>query len=501
MSEHAFDAARRHGYRGYFYFPSLEPADQMPVWTREEIARKVNWLYNNFGAVSMIIDGLAIDEVDTGIWPKAVTSNPAFNKAVTSRFDQECGEALVFDEAGKLNYYTGQFSARQNIRLFGDYFAQKLHPGDGSVVPSVAFVPMWQVANARHLPFAQDQWRDGVRTNKRGRALQYRLLRSRDGKQTEDVSADDMLHFHDVFLPGQRRGMSGLASVARKLFTIDDIERAESNGVLLRAIPAYVLQRADGDEGAPVSLPGTKMVEEQTTPDGKTIRVQRVMAADAAEVSVADLPYGWDMKVVESNRAQSSMEFTKTLLADVAYSQLMPPEYVFFLSGLGQGTVARLVLQRVQRIINFHRHHQIIPQYCKPIYNFWLWHRIKAGIFDGVEGGVPDDWWAVKHNCPALMTVDLGREGRLFDERLESGKMSPETYHGMQGEDPDDVEDEVLAASVRRAKKLAALRAANPDVEIPDPFAAKAAAAPAPAPSADPADDPNADPNNPDPNA
>jgi capsid protein len=489
MSEHAFDAAKRLNYRGYFYFPTLEPADQMTAWTREEVARKVNWLYNNFGAVSMIIDGLAIDEVDTGIWPKAVTSNPAFNKAVTARFDQECGEANIFDEAAKLNYYTGQFSVRQNIRLYGDCFIQKLHPGEGSTVPSVAFVPMWQVANASTTRFPQDQWRDGVRTNTRGRALQYRVLRNRDGTSHADVSADDMLHQHAVFLPGQRRGISGLASVARKLFTIDDIERAESNGVLLRAIPAYVIQRAEGDDGGAALLPGTKHVEEQKTPDGQTIRVQKVMAGDGAEVSVADLPHGWDMKVVESNRALSSMEFTKVLLSDVAYSQLMPPEYVFFLSGLGQGTVARLVLQRVQRIINFHREHQIKPQYCKPIYNFWLWHRIKSGIFDGVAGGVPDDWWAVKHNSPALMTVDLGREGRLYDERLETGKMSPETYHGMQGEDPDDVEDEVLATEIRRAKKLAAAKAANPDLDIRNPWAAKPAATAAPPPPANPDDE------------
>jgi hypothetical protein len=52
------------------------------------------------------------------------------------------------------------------------------------------------------------------------------------------------------------------------------------------------------------------------------------------------------------------------------------------------------------------------------------------------------------------MTVDLGREGRLYDERYATNRMSIESYHGLAGEDAGDVEDENLAVIKRRLAKL-----------------------------------------------
>ena len=65
---------------------------------------------------------------------------------------------------------------------------------------------------------------------------------------------------------------------------------------------------------------------------------------------------------------------------------------------------------------------------------------------------------------PADDTVDVAREGKLYDARLEAGTMSPADYHGMQGRDDEDVEDEVVAATVRKAKKIKKAMDENPDI-------------------------------------
>jgi hypothetical protein len=145
-----FEAAKRSGYRTWFFFPSLDPSDQIIAWTREEIAKKLNWLYNNCPAAAAAIDGLAEEEADTGIWPSATTSNRYFNKAVTDAFDNDCQDPRFFDEAGEESFFTAQKAIRRNIYMLHDMFGQMLRPGEGDSIalPTMNFVPSWQVGNA-----------------------------------------------------------------------------------------------------------------------------------------------------------------------------------------------------------------------------------------------------------------------------------------------------------------------------------------------------------------
>jgi len=483
----AFAAAKRSGYRGYFFFPTLDAAKQMPRTTRDIINKKANWLYNNVPAVRAVVDGLSLDEADSGLWPRWITSNPAFNKAVTDAFDNECGDPRYFHAAGRESFYSAQLLIRRSIRLYGELFAQFLRPVLSTLPPLCHFVNTWQCANAKtDLP--QDKWNEGVMTDKFGRPVQYRFLKNDEGTAWDDVNAEDVLHLHDQFWNGQQRGMSGLACVASRLFSMDDIERAEISGTLMRTRLAYAItKKEDGDGMAPL-LPGADAVEIDSPNGGKMI-VQKITSLDDSEVDVADLPAGQDMKVIESNRASSTTDFLQHILRGFAQATLYPEEYVFGLAGLGQGTLVRLVQKRVQRIKNTIRQFQLRDQFCKRWVVYWTWQRIASGRFDDVEGGIPADWWKVKIIMPADDTVDVAREGKLYDQRLADGNMSRSDYHGMQGRDAEDVEDEVIAEKVRFASKLKAAMDAHPDLAnlIREQFSGKTAAITDPVPPADPA--------------
>ena len=460
----AFDAAKQVGYRGYFFFPNLEAQGQMPDWTRREIMRKANWLYNNLDAVRMVIDGLSLDEVDGGLWPKWTTSNGAFNKRATDLFDNQCGDARFFSAAARENFYSVQYLIRRSIRLYGEIFCQFLRPATPASAPLVHFLNAWQCGNANAPDLDQSRWSDGVMTDRFGRPVNYRFLNNAEGTSWSDVPADDILHLHDQFWNGQVRGMSALAPVARKLFSMADIEKVSIGGMLLRERVAYAITKKDDGDGLPPMIPGANMNIQLDAPGGGKMMVQKIIAMDDSEVDVADLPAGQDLKVVESQRASSTPEFLRFLLEGVARSTLYPPEYVFNLAGLSQGTLVRLVQKRVQRIKNSVRNFQLGDQFCRRWVTYWTWQTIQAGKFDDVEGGVPSDWWKHKLIMPADDTVDVAREGKLYDQRLEDGNMSPEEYHGMQGHDAEDVEDLVVAGAVRKAKKIKAAMDQNPDI-------------------------------------
>jgi hypothetical protein len=171
-----FEAARRSGYKGLFYFPSLDPSVQIVDFTREEIAKKLNYLYNNVPAASAAIDGLAEEEADTGMWPRATTSNRHFNKAVTDAFDHQCGDPRFFDEAGEDSFYTAQVAIRRNIYMLHDYFGQFLRPGEGSLQPTMNFIPSWMIGNNRGMSRDdQKAWRTAPGERVRPHLLLSRL--------------------------------------------------------------------------------------------------------------------------------------------------------------------------------------------------------------------------------------------------------------------------------------------------------------------------------------
>jgi len=497
----AFESARQSGYRGWFWFPSLDPGQQITAMSRTETARKINWAYNHIGAVRAVIDGLALDEVDTGIWPKPATKSIAFNSAVKRAWQQQCGFHKAFSADGENNFFSAQFMIRREIRLRGDCFAQKLRAGEGSSCPQLHFLPAWQCDNAYDTPLDQTKWRDGRMDNSFGRALQWRFNTGGETKRWLDLSADDVIHFHDPFLIGQKRGMSALAPVARQLFSMDDLERTETSGVLMRARMAYAIERTDDGDTSPSLLPGASSMEVITQDDGTKLFVQKIVSQDGTEVDVADLPAGKKLKVIESSKSSETSSWMKELLASIAYCTLYPPDYVYSLAGLSQGTLVRLAMGKVQRVFNTVRDFQIIAQVIEEWWPFWLWQNIKAGTFNDVRGGIPDEWWPYHVVRPKDITVDVGREGRLYDDRVTTGKMPNGLYVGMlYGEDSEEFDERIIRERARRIKQVAEIaEEEGVPMTVDEVFrlpagSAAPLAAPEPPPDDNPDDDPKADP-------
>ena len=121
----------------------------------------------------------------------------------------------------------------------------------------------------------------------------------------------------------------------------------------------------------------------------------------------------------------------------------------------------------------------------KRCWTFFTWQLVSQGYFDRLGVSVPPDWFRMKTINPADMTVDLGREGRLFDERFESGKIDDDEYHGLRGKDPDDVDRRVIRRHFKRLAMLEeeAERAGRP---APSPSEVWQTGTPAPAMPADP---------------
>jgi hypothetical protein len=456
------DTAERSDFNGWFYLPTaLTPTVQSSPLTRRLAAEKAVWLYGKVGAVAMVIDGLALDEVGTGLWPKWVTSDEAFNIEMTDAYHFANHDPRVFSADAEQDAYSAQFAIRRMIRLYGDGFGQLLRPALGAIMPKLSLLPGYLVGNTGSEPL-ESGWIDGTRADSLGRITEFMLLQKERATEGTPVLADDLLHFHDPFLPGQRRGISALNSVCERLFRREDIRDMLTEGTLAREMVGYAVETAAGSFGGPRYVPpGAESVSEQKNSDGTKYTVVKFATRNGQtnKVTVPQLGAGQTIKTLETNRpATAVMEFLDSILREVAWATLYPPDYVFFLAGMGQGTAVRLVLSKVRNVLASRREFQLKPQFLNRWHVFWAWQYIKSGR---VKATVPSDWWKHKIIPVPDISVDIAREGRLYDSRVSENKMSIEGFHGMAGEDADDIENDNLRVIQRRLKKLADLNAAQ----------------------------------------
>lgn len=456
-----YDAADRRDYTGYFYLPTLDLGKALGKTSLDAIRERSTWAYANIGAIRMVIDGLAEEEVAGGLWPKFTTSDPAYNDAATNLLHDQNHDPRFFSANGRDSLYTSQIAVRRMIRLHGDCFAQFLRPEPGTTRPSLSLLPGWRVDN-----FGDEKpdsgWTQGFRCNKLGKALEYRVLSTdENGKRSKmDVPASDMLHLYDPLMPDQLRGEPVLASVAKRLFSREDILAALTNGTIARERMGFAIQTQSGANFAPLALPGAGDVSVTTDGGDQQISVQKIYGADIRRsTDIAQLQPGQSVNVVESNRPGTAVrEFLDEILREVAFASKRPPEYIFFVAGLTQGTAVRLAMQRNHLCNESVRTHCLAP-FVSRWTVFDTWQRIKSGGFRGIS--VPRDWWRHEIIRPANNTVDIGREGALLDHRLATGKMSPEEYHGLRGTDAETVAKSVLDDLQRKTDLVSAFNKKN----------------------------------------
>ncbi len=450
-----YEAADRRDFKGYFYIPSLQPSEQLTQLSLAALRERSVYLLKNVPATTMLIDRLSLAEAGTGIWPKWTTGQEDYDKAATDAYHYANHDPRVFSADGQQDAYAMTYAIRRSIRLYGDCFGQLIRPAEGRMFPQVSLIPGYQCDNSGEEPF-DSGWTNGIRTDELGRPLQYKFITGKSGEEKKEriVSADDILHFHDPFLPGEVRGEPCLSAVAKKMFRREDIAKALANGTLARERLGFALEFPDEDDGGGPSIADDADTEEVERTDGTKWTLTRLFGDDRQDqIEVPRLPKGAKIATIESNRPGTAVQqFQDSILREAAWNQAYPADWVFFLA-TGQGTMGRVMLEQVSEVINGKREFQLRPQFCSRHPVFFIWQLIKAGYFEKRGIKVPENWWQHKSIMPRLPSVDKGREGRVDDGRVATGLMSPEEYHGAQGQDAADVEDECVAAAMRRLRK------------------------------------------------
>jgi capsid protein len=239
---------------------------------------------------------------------------------------------------------------------------------------------------------SSDRSFDGVLLDQFGAPLSYRVITDRANGKYTDVPAQDMLHFRHIRRAGYPRGASWLHNAAINLQDLSEILSYTKGAFKAGAQIGYSIT---SNEAAKIGL-GAKI----TTSEGDDLSTERL--------------YNGALMIFVG---ASGTEFRGLL------------------------EVAQNFLERLQQML--------VDQFCRPFWKFWIYQEIQAGRLP-YPG---DDWWRCEFIPPKKITVDNGRDGRLYSDLMDKGYMSWERYCNLHGLDAEAEEDDILQTYIRRKAK------------------------------------------------
>jgi capsid protein len=436
--------------RMWIYTPTLDASKSLTTSARLEQTKKSFFLYENIGLAARAVDGIA--KFVGPLVPQAKTADERWNRMAEQAFEDACGNSpLGVDVAKMVNFYDAQELLVKQMALAGDCFWQKQTSNSGRALFRI--VPGENVGSSH--ADVKDGWYDGVKISKLGAATRYRVLKAPGSfDDYTEISADDLTRVARIDRVGQVRSRPWLHRAADNLQDASEIVSYEKMSAKLGASLAFIIT---SPEAGSIGL-GSSLQKQQT---GSGSPVTKDMITEGGSI-VPHLKPGETITNLTNAHPSANLDiFLKYLRRDIAHGFNMPAAVLFDPEEAGGATMrfamedAAKTISRIQDII--------ITSFVAPFWRFWIWQEIQAGRLPMPNDG--SDWWRMEATAPMKVSVDIGRDGRLYSDMLQRGQISPQDFFNMQGKDHDKVLDDTIRAAVRRKKRVAEI-AAEEGVEI-----------------------------------
>jgi len=423
--------------RGFIYWPTMDPAREQDPFTRREIARRLHFLTANVGLPRRIKQGLVNIIVGAGLWPQALTRDSKWNQLATKYYFNRAKSPVTFDVTGKFS--AGEFQRQATGVKLGD--------GDAAVVYTYSetgrlirkLYSGLQIGNASGHgdAFDQSRWIDGVLPDSLERAALYRFL-TQDGTKSRDIPADKMAFLARYPQPGAYRGESILSHAVNKLIDLTEIHSSWVNVIKSSSSIGYYL--AAGTSSAEGSSMPKEVLERMfkdrlkktttTGPDGEEKKITlKVVMGNGDEI--VELPPGYDIKTLLDQRPHPNQtEFGDEIVRDICWGTGLSFDLLWKIYKLG-GANTRYVLADAQVYAETEQDNLTFG---------WLMRDYAQTIAAGLTvGDIPPcedpEWWNHGWLPPARMTVDFGRDGRIYLEEYNRGLITTERYFALRGQD------------------------------------------------------------------
>ncbi len=415
LSGSGYQSAGNSANRGYLYWPTTDTRRQMTTLTRNEILRRIQWLYVHFGFCRRLVNGMA--RLLGYLRPLPNSSDEEWNDEAYEALMVIMGQEEIWDSAGKFDAFMGQ--VQDNISIFrdGDCLGVMTQTENGRA--RLTYYEAHQIKGGPESSGAG--WVDGVRLNRAGKHIAYSVQDGEDPTKFFIIDARDAIYFGNFENRGQVRAISVLQTAVLNM-----VDVVETRGFVKAGLKnhARLGVAVETDYNAPASSPVGGMggpVEQRTVtmPDGSQQPMTFEMIAGA---NVAPrLQPGQKIKVISDDRpSQNFQEFEKALLTDCCYAADLSYQTLCDISKI-TGPGIRFLNAELKRWITIKRY----PQ-AKKMARLTVWALAKemnSGRLRRPTGTAAKNWWrAFEWLGLADMDIDGGRTAQATVTDLQTGQ-------------------------------------------------------------------------------
>lgn len=391
---------------------------------------------NNPHAVSAI-GGIVSNTNGAGILPRFDGGARALKSA--RELWKETMHSTAIDADGRDNFFGLQDLVLRTVMESGEVLVRRRirRAADGLKVPLQI-----QVIEPDHL----DTMKDGVLANgnrviqgvefdRIGRRAAYWIFREHPGEsaywlhrsfESERVEAAEILHVFTRLRPNQARGVPHGAAVILRARNWDEYCDATLQKQIVAACYAAFEIHMEG-AGAEAPPPGKDQV------------------VDSLESgTVQQLGPGKDIKFASPPPVGDLKDFASVSLHEIAAGWQVPYELMTGDYSETNYSSARMAWNEFGRRIENWRWKLIVPQFCQPVLDWWMEAALLAGE---LPAPVTVEWRA-----PRKELLDPTKEVPAIRAAVRSGIMSLDQALAEQGEDPDQVLEEIARTNQKLDK-------------------------------------------------
>lgn len=403
-------------------------SDEVDSMSRTVLNDRISHLYRNNGKPRRIINCITRMVTGTGLIPEPMTRDTRYNDNVRKLWLRDAESPKTFS----LNKKFSSSSAQRALKR------AQLKTGDSCMVPAkdaegrLRFM-LYDGAQIGDGVGRPNNMRDGVLLDQHQTALAYRILgRDLNNKPTQvDVPAESVLFFASLEGTGWNRGVTCLAHAVKNLRSVTEIDDAYMMGIKAAAQYAWTIESQPGTAANPAgSLGPGGAARPQVVVEDPVTKKPMILEKMLQSGQIEELAPGKSLKIVHDERPHPNVKDQQTeIIRDIAQGTDYPYDILWRVDALG-GANTRYVLADCQSKIGIDQE-EMVEQLLAPAYILKLQDWEAAGELPPCED---PEWWMHEWLSPARMTVDFGRDGRIYIEQWKQGHITLKTLYGFSGD-------------------------------------------------------------------
>jgi capsid protein len=436
--------ANRDYNRPYEPIEKKDICDLIPAQDRKTLLSHARRIYINFGPIKNAINQRSMYAVGRAFVPKFMGEDTEFGNEATNWL-QSIFYKIGDTRGGMHDFKTNLFGYASAIDVDGEVFILLTETKTG--FPAYQGIPSHRIASPMGMwdgPMRGGELRDGIIYYPSGAPKEYAFCDD-DGKLSEWIPAQNMIHLYDPEFQYQGRGISGLTPCINDCRDI--IQSTEWERLAMMQMSSISLIEYNENGGPDDEDPYNDLVKDCATDKG--LSVQNM---DGGTIRYFKSNSGGKLETLVNTRPGNPfLDFHDRLLKS-SYAALNWP-YAFYTGhAAGGGTAQRTEIAMAQRSVEDRQ--DLLFYVAERIVKYAIAKAQKRGDLPQSQ-----DWWKWEFSTPPKLTIDDGRVMKEMESAYKLGFRSASDITAAMGKEYKDVIYQKAEEAAIRQQAIAAMQA------------------------------------------